>query len=117
MADQFILLDQEILGLQEAITQEMRKLAPVRTGRLKRSIKPQPIIDTPQGLQAPIKYVQYGRYPDFGTKYQAAQKFTERSQEKVVNASSNAIGEAAGKDVLNMLDLPTNIDLTLQVKV
>lgn len=117
MADQFILLDQEILGLQEAIVQEMRKLAPVRTGVLKRSIKPQPIIDTPQGLQAPIKYVQYGRYPDFGTKYQAAQKFTERSQDKVVDASSNAIGEAAGKDVLNMLDLPTTIDITLQVKV
>ena len=117
MADQFVYLDQEILGLQEAITQEMRKLAPVRTGRLKRSIKPQAIIDTPQGLQAPIKYVQYGRYPDFGTKYQAAQKFTERSQEKVVNAQGAAIGEAAGKDVLNMLDLPTTIDITLQVKV
>ena len=115
MADQFILLDQEILGLQEAITQEMRKLAPVRTGRLKRSIKPQPIIDTPQGLQAPIKYVQYGRYPDFGTKYQAAQRFTERAQEKVVDASMGEVAEAAGKDVLNMLDLPTNININLDV--
>ena len=115
MADQFILLDQEILGLQEAITQEMRKLAPVRTGRLKRSIKPQAIIDTPQGLQAPIKYVQYGRYPDFGTKYQAAQRFTERAQEKVVDASMGGVAEAAGKDVLNILDLPTNININLDV--
>jgi HK97 gp10 family phage protein len=115
MANEFILLDQQLIGLQEAIVQEMRKLAPVETGRLKRSIKPQPIIDTPQGLQAPIKYVQYGRYPDFGTKYQKAQRFTERSQEKVVAQQQNAIGEAAGKDVLNALDLPKEIDLTLQV--
>jgi len=115
MADQFVNLDNELLGLQTAIAQEMRKLAPVRTGNLKRSIKPQAIIDTPQGLQAPIKYIGYGRFPDFGTKYQAAQKFTERSQEKVLDAQSAAIGEAAGKDVLNMLDIPTNIDLTLQV--
>ena len=115
MADQFILLDQEILGLQEAISQEMRKLAPSRTGRLKRSIKPQPIIDTPQGLQAPIKYVQYGRYPDFGTIYQAAQRFTERAQEKVVSTQMAAVAEAAGKDVVNMLDLPTNVDINLNV--
>lgn len=115
MADSFVYLDQEILGLQEAISQEMRKLAPVRTGRLKRSIAPQAIIDTPQGLQAPIKYIGYGQFPDFGTKYQAAQRFTERAQEKVVNAQMAAVAEAAGKDVLNMLDLPTNIDITLDV--
>ena len=115
MADQFILLDQEILGLQEAISQEMRKLAPVRTGNLKRSIKPQPIIDTPQGLQAPIKYISYGIFPDFGTKYQAAQRFTERAQEKVVGMSMGEVAEAAGKDVLNMLDLPTNININLDV--
>ena len=115
MADQFILLDQQILGLQEAISQEMRKLAPSRTGKLKRSIKPQPIIDTPQGLQAPIKYIGYGQFPDFGTKYQAAQRFTERAQEKVVSTQMAAVAEAAGKDVLDMLDLPTNIDITLDV--
>ena len=115
MADQFVLLDQELIGLQEAIVQEMRKLAPSRTGRLRRSIKPQNIIDTPQGLQAPIKYVQYGRYPDFGTKYQRAQRFTERAQETELNKQRNAIGEAAGKDILNALDLPNEIDITLQV--
>lgn len=115
MADEFVYLDQELIGMQEAISQEMRKLAPVRTGNLKRSIKPQAIIDTPQGLQAPIKYISYGKYPDFGTKYQRAQKFTERAQEKVVNAQMAAVAEAAGKDVLNMLDLPTEINLTLDV--
>ena len=113
--DEFRLLDQELIGLQTAIAQEMRKLAPRDTGRLARSIKPQPIIDTPQGLQAPIKYVQYGRYPDFGTKFQKAQRFTERSQEKVVAQQQNAIAEAAGRDVLNALDLPTEINLTLDV--
>lgn len=113
--DEFRLLDQELIGLQTAIAQEMRKLAPRDTGRLARSIKPQPIIDTPQGLQAPIKYVQYGRYPDFGTKFQKAQRFTERSQEKVVAQQQNAIAEAAGKDVLNALDIPSEINLTLDV--
>ena len=113
--DEFRLLDQELIGLQTAIAQEMRKLAPRDTGRLARSIKPQPIIDTPQGLQAPIKYVQYGRYPDFGTKFQKAQRFTERSQEKVVAQQQNAIAEAAGRDVLNALDIPSEINLTLDV--
>tara|TARA_R110002153_G_scaffold16863_1_gene59125 strand:- start:623 stop:976 length:354 start_codon:yes stop_codon:yes gene_type:complete len=117
MADQFVYLDQELLGLQTAIAQQMRVLAPVETGRLKRSIRPQPIIDTPQGLQAPIKYVQYGRYPDFGTKYQRAQMFTERAQETELNKQKNAIGMAAGEDVLNMLDLPTTINLTLDVQI
>ena len=115
MADEFVYLDQELIGLQEAIVQQMRKLAPVETGRLKRSIKPQAIIDTPQGLQAPIKYVQYGRYPDFGTKYQRAQMFTERAQQTELDKQRNVIGEAAGEDVLNMLDLPTEINLTLDV--
>ena len=115
MADEFVYLDQELIGLQEAIVQQMRKIAPVETGRLKRSIKPQPIINTPQGLQAPIKYVQYGRYPDFGTKYQRAQMFTERAQQTELDKQRNAIGEAAGKDVLNMLDLPSEINLTLDV--
>ena len=115
MADSFVLLDQELIGLQEAIAQEMRKIAPRRTGRLARSIKPQPIINTPQGLQAPIKYVNYGQFPDFGTKYQPAQRFTERSQERVLAKQQNAIAEAAGKDVLNALDIPSEINLTLDV--
>ena len=115
MADNFVYLDQELIGLQEAISQKMRQLAPVETGRLKRSIKPQPIIDTPQGLQAPIKYVQYGRYPDFGTIYQRAQRFTERAQKEELAKQRTAIAEAAGKDVLEMIDLPTEINLTLDV--
>ena len=111
------LLDQEIIGLQDAIVQTMRKsgFAPVETGRLRRSITPLPVIDTPQGLKAPIAYVDYGIYPDFGTKYQSAQRFTERAQKLEVDKQAAAIGEAAGYDVLNELDLPTNIDLNLNV--
>ena len=116
MADSFVYLDQDLIGLQEAISQTMRKKAPKgKTGDLKRSIKPQPIIDTPQGLQAPIKYISYGKYPDFGTKYQSAQMFTEKSQEEELAKQQSAIGEAAGKDVLNMLDLPNEINVTLDV--
>ena len=115
MANEFVLLDQELIGLQEAISQKMEQIAPARTGNLRRSIKPQPIIDTPQGLQAPIKYVPYGQFPDFGTKYQRAQQFTQRSQEIELEKQRNAIAEAAGKDVLNALDLPNEIDITLDV--
>ena len=117
MADQFVNLDSELVGLQVAIAQTMRVKAPSRTGRLRKSIKPQKLIDTPQGIQAPITYVNYGRFPDFGTVKQDAQEFTEKSQKEELKKQADAIGMAAGKDVLNMLDLPTEIDLTLQVKV
>jgi len=115
MADDFVLLDNELVGLQLAIVQRMRQLAPSRTGRLRGSIKPQAIIDTPQGLKAPIKYVSYGIFPDFGTKYQRAQEFTQTAQKEELEKQRNAIGEAAGKDVLNMLDLPSEINLTLDI--
>ena len=80
MADQFVNLDSELVGLQVAIAQAMRQKAPSRTGNLKRSIKPQKLINTPQGIQAPITYINYGQFPDFGTKYQKAQEFTEKSK-------------------------------------
>ena len=115
MADQFVNLDNELVGLQTAIAQKMRQLAPSRTGRLRRSIKPQRLIDTPQGIQAPITYINYGQFPDFGTKYQRAQQFTERSQEIELQKQADAIGMAAGRDVLNMLDLPTEIDINLDL--
>lgn len=115
MANEFKLLDNELVGLQQAIVERMRQIAPVRTGNLKRSIKPQAIIDTPQGLQAPIKYINYGQFPDFGTKYQRAQRFTERAQKEELIKQQNAIAEAAGRDVLNMLDLPTEINLNLDL--
>lgn len=115
MANEFKLLDQEVVKLQEDISKKMEQIAPKRTGNLERSIKPQAVIDTPQGVQAPITYISYGKYPDFGTKYQRAQRFTERAQEEELARQQNAIAEAAGKDVLNALDLPNEINLTLDL--
>lgn len=111
------LLDQEVIGLQEAIAQTMRKsgFVPVDTGRLRKSIKTLPIIDTPQGIKAPIQYVDYGIFPDLGTKYQPAQRFTERAEELELRKQAEAIGEAAGYDVLNTLDLPKEININLDV--
>ena len=76
----FTLLDISIEQYQEAVAARMQKIAPVRTGKLRTSIKPMPVVQTPQGVKAPIEYVRYGIYPDLGTKYQSAQKFTERAQ-------------------------------------
>ena len=120
MADlEYTLLDQEIIGLQRAIAETMRKrgYAPVDTGRLRRSIKTERVVDTPQGIVAPISYVAYGVYPDLGTKFQPAQRFVERAQKTEVNKQQQAIAEAAGKDVANYLDtlLPDNIDVTLDL--
>ena len=115
MADQFVNLDSELVGLQTAIVQAMRQKAPSRTGNLRRSIKPQKLINTPQGIQAPITYINYGQFPDFGTKYQKAQEFTEKSQEQELQKQRDAIGRAAGEDVLNMLDLPTELDINLDL--
>ena len=115
MADSFVLLDQELVGLQRAIVDQMRKIAPVRTGALKRSIKPERLINTPEGIKAPIKYINYGIFPDFGTRYQRAQMFTERAQQTELNKQREAIGMAAGKDVLNDLDLPTQLNVNLDL--
>ena len=120
MADiKYTLLDKQVLGLQEAIAQTMRKsgYAPVRTGRLRKSIKTLPIVDTPKGIQAPISYINYGVYPDLGTKYQSAQRFTQRAQETELKKQQQAIAEAAGQDVANYIDdiLPDNIDVTLDL--
>ena len=116
---EYRLLDQEVIGLQEAIAQTMRKsgFAPVDTGRLRRSIKTLPVVETKDGIQAPISYINYGIFPDLGTKYQRAQLFTERAQATELNKQQQAIAEAAGRDVANYLDtiLPDNVTITLDL--
>lgn len=113
----FRLLDQEIIGLQESIAQTMRKrgYAPVDTGRLRRSIKTLPVVQTKNGIQAPIQYVGYGRYPDLGTKFQPAQRFTERAEKLELRKQQDAIAEAAAQDVANSLEqiLPNNVTITI----
>ena len=117
MANTFTLLDQEVLGLQDAIAATMRKsgYAPVNTGRLRKSIKTRPVVQTKAGIQAPIQYVAYGVFPDLGTKYQPAQRFTERAADLELAKQADALGEAAGYDVLNTLDLPSNVNINLDV--
>lgn len=113
----FELLDITVEQLQESIASRMAKLAPVRTGKLRNSIRPLPVVQTPQGVQAPITYIPYGIFPDLGTKYQKAQRFTQRAEEEEFTRYQKQLAEAAGRDVANYLDdvLPNNINITLQV--
>jgi len=113
----FKLLDNAVEQLQENIANRMAKIAPVRTGKLRNSIKPLPVVQTPNGIKAPITYVPYGVFPDLGTKYQKAQRFTQRAEEEEFRIYQQELAEAAGRDVANYLDdvLPNNINITLQV--
>lgn len=97
------------------LARELQRLAPVDTGRLKRSIKPQPIVDTVIGVEAPISIVSYYVFPDLGTKFQRAQRFVERAQNEVIGDELQAIANAAAEDVAIELDktLPDTISLTI----
>ena len=112
-------LDFEIAGLAEVIAQQMRKkgYAPVDTGRLKRSIRTEGLVDTPQGIKAPITYIGYGIFPDLGTKYQPAQRFTERAIEDVVPKNMQEVADAAARDISEEIGkvLPNDIQLTLDL--
>lgn len=97
------------------LAREMVRLAPVDTGRLRRSIKPQPLIDTVVGVEAPISILSYYIFPDLGTKYQRAQRFVERAQNEVITDELQAIADAAAQDVAIELDktLPDTISITI----
>jgi len=103
----------EVAVLQDLIVDEQKKLAPVDTGRLKKSIRPLSVVQTKDGIEAPITYIGYGIFPDFGTKYQRAQRFTERAQEKALNRLDDELAYAAGLDVLDELDLPSQITINI----
>jgi hypothetical protein len=53
---EFTRLDQATMGQRQAIIEQMRKpgFVPTRTGRLKKSIKPEPIVYTKDGIVAHI---------------------------------------------------------------
>jgi hypothetical protein len=116
---EYTLLDAQATGLAIAIAQTMRKsdYAPVDTGRLRKSIKTLPVVETKNGIQAPIGYVGYGVYPDLGTKYQRAQLFTQRAQEFELNKQSQALATAAGQDIANFIDdsIPNTITINLDL--
>jgi HK97 gp10 family phage protein len=116
---EFTLLDAQATGLAIAIAETMRKsgYAPVETGKLRKSIRTLPVVDTKNGIQAPIGYIGYGIYPDLGTKYQRAQKFTERAQEDMLAQQSQALATSAGQDIANFIDdvLPSTITINLDL--
>ena len=104
-------LEQEINDVNKALAAEIRKLSPVDTGRLKRSI------ETAQGIIAPISLLSYYIFPDLGTKFQRAQKFVERAQNNIIEKDMQAIALAAAEDVAADLakSLPKEVDLTIQL--
>ena len=110
-------LENEIDKVNEQLADEIRKLAPKDTGRLARSIKAKNPIETPKGITAPIELVNYYVFPNFGTKFQRAQKFVERGQEIILNKEIGDIAEAAAEDVVVSLEtvLPSQVDLTIQL--
>lgn len=116
-AVEFNNLEQQMIGLQTEIAQTMRKrgFVPVDTGRLRKSIKTLPVVDTPKGIVAPIQYAAYGVYPDLGTKFQRAQRFVERAEKQALNKQQQAVAEAAAKDVANSIDeiLPDSFEVTI----
>lgn len=118
MADvEFTNLEQSMIGLQTEIAQTMRKrgFTPVDTGRLRKSIKTLPLVETKAGIAAPIQYAAYGRFPDLGTKYQKAQRFVERAEKQALAKQQERIAEAAAQDVANSLEevLPKDVTVTI----
>lgn len=110
-------LEQEINDINKALAAEIRKLSPVDTGKLKRSIETERTIETQQGIIAPISLLSYYIFPDLGTKFQRAQKFVERAQNNIIEKDMQAIALAAAEDVAADLakSLPKEVDLTIQL--
>jgi len=110
-------LEQAMLGMSQAVAARMRSNVPVDTGRLKRSIKVGPVIETPNGLSEPISFLQYGIFTDKGTKFIPAQNWVGRSIDQVIDAQMNEVADAAAKDVAEAVKdaLPTNVDVTIQL--
>ena len=110
-------LEQEINDVNRALAAEIRKLSPVDTGKLKRSVKAQSATESPEGIEAPISLLSYYIFPDLGTKFQRAQKFVERAQTNVIGKEINDIALAAAEDVAADLakSLPKEVDLTIQL--
>ena len=110
-------LEKEINDTNKELAAEIRKLSPVDTGRLKRSINTQNTIETPQGIIAPISLLSYYIFPDAGTKFQSAQRFVERAQNNIIDKDMQAIADAAADDIVDELDiiLPSTVTLTLDL--
>ena len=110
-------LEREIDKVNKELAQEIRKLSPVDTGNLRRSIKAQSATESPAGIEAPISLLSYYIFPDLGTKFQRAQKFVERAQNNIIEKDMQAIALAAAEDVAADLakSLPKEVDLTISL--
>ena len=91
-------LDRAMLGMSEAVAARMRVNVPVDTGRLRRSIKVNPLIETPEGITAPISFLEYGIYTDRGTKFIPAQHWVDRSIDEVIDQQLEAVSQASAQD-------------------
>ena len=114
---EYIHLERELLGMSEAIASRMRTNVPVDTGRLKRSIKVNPLIETPNGLTEPISFLQYGIFTDRGTKFIPAQYWVNRSIDEVINEQMQQVADGAAHDVADYIreTLPKNTNVTIQL--
>jgi len=110
-------LESEINKVNKELAAEIRKLSPVDTGRLKRSIEAESPIESPAGIVAPISLLSYYIFPDLGTKFQRAQKFVERAQTNVIGSEISNIALAAAEDIADELDtvLPKQTTITIDV--
>ena len=110
-------LKREMLGMSQAVATRMRANVPVDTGRLKRSIKVEPLIETPNGLSEPISFLEYGIFTDRGTKFIPAQNWVGRSIDEVIDQQMRDVSDAAAHDIADTIGdmLPTDIDLTIKL--
>lgn len=102
MALDFVQLDQAIIGLQDAIVTNMRRSAPKDTGALRRSIRPEKYVDTPQGIQAPISFLNYGAIQN--SPYGKHTGWIDSSIDRAIAAQENAIADAGVSDITQFLD-------------
>mgnify|MGYP000911206118 CR=1 FL=1 len=110
-------LEREIDRTNKALAKRIRELAPVDTGALRRSIKPGRVVETPQGIEAPISLLGYYIFPDLGTKFQRSQQFIERAQNQIIGEDIQDIANAAAEDVAAELEktLPDTLQLTIPI--
>lgn len=114
---QNIHLERAMLGMSQAVAERMRSNVPVDTGRLKRSIRVQPLVETPNGLSEPISFLEYGIFTDQGTKFIPAQHWVDRSIDEVIDRQMREIADAAAHDIADTIGkiLPKDIDLTIKL--
>ena len=117
MALEYIHLKREMLGLSRAVAERMTNNVPVDTGRLRRSIKVEPLVETPRGLSEPITFLEYGIFTDRGTKFIPAQNWVGRSIDEVIDAQMAQVADAAAHDIADNIGRKLSKDIDLTIKL